>query len=108
MRERRMRQGMRPGGGAPGGAAGGFHFLRALVTMRVMGNCLWPLLVALLATPEPPTLDARIALVLPRPGELRWLEIPWRTDLLAARAEAAFARKPLFLWVMNGHPLGCT
>jgi hypothetical protein len=37
-----------------------------------------------------------------------WETIGWRTDLLAARDEAAKAGKPLFLWAMNGHPLGCT
>ena len=37
-----------------------------------------------------------------------WRTIPWRTDLGAARAEAARLGKPLFLWAMNGHPLGCT
>lgn len=37
-----------------------------------------------------------------------WETIPWRTDLLAARAEAIATSRPLFLWAMNGHPLGCT
>lgn len=36
-----------------------------------------------------------------------WETIGWRTDLLAAREEAVKAGKPLFLWAMNGHPLGC-
>jgi hypothetical protein len=34
--------------------------------------------------------------------------MPWRTDFAAARAEANPAGKPLFLWMMDGHPLGCT
>ena len=38
----------------------------------------------------------------------KWQTIPWRIDLLAARDEAAAAKKPVFLWSMNGHPLGCT
>lgn len=37
-----------------------------------------------------------------------WQQIPWRLGLLAARAEAAEQGKLLFLWSMNGHPLGCT
>ena len=37
-----------------------------------------------------------------------WESIGWRIDLLAARDEAVKAGKPLFLWAMNGHPLGCT
>jgi hypothetical protein len=36
-----------------------------------------------------------------------WETIGWRVDLLAARDEAIRAKRPLFLWAMNGHPLGC-
>jgi hypothetical protein len=57
--------------------------------------------------PKPETLAARIASVLPTAEEERWLQVPWRTDLLRARAEAQRAGKPLFLWIMEGHPLGC-
>lgn len=38
----------------------------------------------------------------------RWADIPWETDLGAARARAAREGKPLLMWVMDGHPLGCT
>ncbi len=37
-----------------------------------------------------------------------WQEVPWHLDLVAARAEASRSNKLLFLWTMNGHPLGCT
>ena len=37
-----------------------------------------------------------------------WRTIPWRIDLLAARTEASKASKPIFIWAMDGHPLGCT
>lgn len=37
-----------------------------------------------------------------------WETIPWRIDLGNARREAAARGVPLFLWTMNGHPLGCT
>ena len=53
-------------------------------------------------------LAARISSVLPQPSEERWLQIPWRTNLMRARAEAQRTNKPLFLWVMDGNPLGCT
>jgi hypothetical protein len=36
-----------------------------------------------------------------------WETIPWHSDLLVARDEAIRSRRPLFLWAMNGHPLGC-
>ena len=37
-----------------------------------------------------------------------WRTIPWRVSLLAARQEAAKQQKPIFIWAMDGHPLGCT
>ncbi len=37
-----------------------------------------------------------------------WQEVPWRTDLLDARAVAARDAKPLFIWAMDGQTLGCT
>lgn len=53
-------------------------------------------------------LDRLVASVLPTPEENRFLEVGWRLDLMAAREEAERTNKPLFMWVMNGHPLGCT
>ena len=79
------------------------------------GRALFALLVFLAmglrageAAPEMSELDKKVAAVLPQPGEDRWLEVPWRTNLMEARAEADAQKKPLFLWIMNGHPLGCT
>jgi hypothetical protein len=37
-----------------------------------------------------------------------WQQIPWRLELLPAAAVARAEGKRLFLWSMNGHPLGCT
>jgi len=54
------------------------------------------------------SLDGKISPLLPTPGEERWLQIPWRTDFAAARSEANREGKPLFLWMMDGNPLGCT
>lgn len=44
----------------------------------------------------------------PKPSELRWQAIPWQTDLRAARRLAEESNRPIFLWAMNGNPLGCT
>ena len=41
------------------------------------------------------------------PKEEAWLSIPWKTNLLEARAAAAEQKKPILLWSMDGHPLGC-
>jgi hypothetical protein len=59
---------------------------------------------------EPPPaaqLDALLAVIRPQLDEDRWARIDWRTDLWAAREEAARRGKPILLWEMDGHPLGC-
>ncbi len=53
-------------------------------------------------------LEKAVRAVLLKAEEERWLEIPWRTNLMEARAEAQEKGRPLFLWVMEGNPLGCT
>jgi len=37
-----------------------------------------------------------------------WRTIPWKINLLDAQAAAAQEGKPIFIWAMDGHPLGCT
>jgi hypothetical protein len=37
-----------------------------------------------------------------------WRTIPWKVSLVEAQAVAARERKPIFIWAMDGHPLGCT
>ncbi len=54
------------------------------------------------------SLDAKIAEVVPQAKEEKWLTIPWRTNLMLARRESQQTGKPMFLWIMNGSPLGCT
>ncbi len=54
------------------------------------------------------TLAERIARLVPAAREQRWLQIPWRLDLLAAQAEARRSGKPIFMLMMDGHPLGST
>ena len=44
----------------------------------------------------------------PKIDELRWTEIPWEIDLGHARQKAPLQNRPLFIWAMNGNPLGCT
>ena len=45
--------------------------------------------------------------LLPRQPE-KWQTVPWKINLLEARELAAKSGKPLFMWSMNGNPLGCT
>jgi hypothetical protein len=53
-------------------------------------------------------LDARIAEIVAKPSEEKWLSIPWRTNLAEARISSQRQGKPIFMWIMNGHPMGCT
>jgi hypothetical protein len=47
-------------------------------------------------------------LIKPGKAEEPWATIPWLTDLWRARQLAAKEGKPILLWEMDGHPLGCT
>ena len=42
------------------------------------------------------------------PADAPWRTIPWKISLMDARRAAAKAGKPIFIWAMDGHPLGCT
>lgn len=37
-----------------------------------------------------------------------WRTIPWKIALLEAQQQASKEAKPIFIWAMDGHPLGCT
>ncbi len=41
-------------------------------------------------------------------SELAWQQLPWLASFHQGLVEAAREKKPLLLWVMNGHPMGCT
>jgi hypothetical protein len=47
-------------------------------------------------------------LIRPEAKEEGYLEIPWRESFHVAVKEARETGKPILLWAMNGHPLGCT
>ena len=55
--------------------------------------------------------DARyeglLEMLQPAPEE-PWRTIPWKIALLDAQREAAQSNRPIFIWAMDGHPLGCT
>jgi hypothetical protein len=46
-------------------------------------------------------------IIRPLPGEDPFETIPWETSLWDARVKAAATGKPILLWEMDGHPLGC-
>jgi hypothetical protein len=64
------------------------------------------------AAPQAPAIDpARfkdtLDFIRAKLEEQQWATIPWQTDLWEARKRAAEENKPIFLWAMNGNPLGC-
>ena len=66
-------------------------------------------LAAAAAEPISPTQYAEVReLVRPAAQDAKWLQVPWRTSLWEARRDAAREGKPILLWEMDGHPLGCT
>lgn len=46
--------------------------------------------------------------ILPTEEEAAWTKIPWLSDLQSGIDAASQSGKPVLLWTMNGHPLGCT
>jgi hypothetical protein len=72
------------------------------------------MMLSILATPrQEATVDLarlrqRIDAVWPQPDEEKWLQVGWELDLFAARQRSVDENKPIFLWMMNGHPMGCT
>jgi hypothetical protein len=82
---------------------------------RLLFGCLVAGLAAIaLARPTaaaPPLTDAETAklrkVIRPAADEDPFDTIPWETNLWDARVKAAAAGKPILLWEMDGHPLGC-
>jgi len=67
------------------------------------------LLVLLAALQEPLSTEdfTKIHSQLAAPKDEPWRSIPWKLTMLEARDAASKDKKPVFLWSMNGHPLGC-
>jgi hypothetical protein len=70
--------------------------------------------LAVAAIPLPPPDDvafdwrATAEVLRPKPEELTWKAIGWRSTFFDAVKEAQRERRPVLLWAMNGHPLACT
>ena len=67
------------------------------------------LLAALVLIPDGLTVQEfeKLHKELQPPKDELWLSIPWKTSLLEARELAAAQKKPILIWSMDGHPLGC-
>ena len=46
--------------------------------------------------------------ILPTDAELAWQKIGWLPTFTEGLVRADASDRPVLLWVMNGHPLGCT
>lgn len=44
----------------------------------------------------------------PQPFDAAWQKIQWLPSYGSGLEAASRAKQPVLLWVMNGHPLGCT
>ena len=56
---------------------------------------------------DPSQFDALHRIIKPKASEEKWTQIPWMASLWDARIKAAAEGKPILLWEMDGHPLGC-
>jgi hypothetical protein len=78
------------------------YALPALLTAAVAAHA---------GAPKPAMSEAEYASALkvirPAAGEDKFDRIPWLTSLWEARQKAAREGKPILLWEMDGHPLGC-
>lgn len=52
--------------------------------------------------------DAWVSYLTPCADELSWAAVDWLPTYAEGVAAAQAQRRPLLLWAMNGHPLGCT
>ena len=73
------------------------------------------LLIALLLTPfkmssaeiSEEKFQELLSMLQPSDDEI-WRSIPWTTSVLDAQRISCDEQKPIFIWAMDGHPLGCT
>ena len=78
--------------------------MRRQILIAVIGIALPGFLSAAELTPQSFTeLHAEL-----QPADEPWRTIPWKIDVLDAQRAAAQEQKPIFIWAMDGHPLGCT
>jgi hypothetical protein len=56
---------------------------------------------------DPARFEQVHTLIKPKAAEEKWAQIPWMASLWQARQRAAREGKPILLWEMDGHPLGC-
>ena len=58
--------------------------------------------------PDAKNYDAWLKFIRPSKDELSFERVGWRSQFWPAVVEARSLGRPILLWTMNGHPLGCT
>ena len=58
--------------------------------------------------PSSKNFDKWLAFIRPDDQELAYEKLGWRSKFWPAVQEARRLGRPILLWTMNGHPLGCT
>ena len=58
--------------------------------------------------PGPDNLRSWVEFISPSKEELAYELVGWRSSFWPAVEEARRLGRPILLWTMNGHPLGCT
>ncbi len=86
--------------------------LSAVAFSGAAGLTLWRTATPVSATPVPEQMTAErmesvLKTVRPCDGEDAFDKIAWLTTIHEAREKAAKEGKPILLWEMDGHPLGC-
>ena len=84
--------------------------MRYVSQVAVMGTMVAAVAAAPVRAAEPidPARFGQLhSLIKPRAVEEKWSQIPWLASLWEARQLAAREGKPILLWEMDGHPLGC-
>jgi hypothetical protein len=66
-----------------------------------------PIVKAAISPLSNPQFEELKKVIQPQPGEDLFDTIPWQVSLWQARTLAAKEGKPILLWEMDGHPLGC-
>jgi hypothetical protein len=67
------------------------------------------LFLALLLVPDELTVEEfqRLHRELQPSKDEAWRSVPWKVNLLEVREQAVREKKPIFIWSMDGNPLGC-
>jgi hypothetical protein len=69
--------------------------------------CMLPTLLAAQPLSEK-TFTGYMRYLAPKPAELAWEKVDWHASYWDGVLEGHKQKKPILVWAMNGHPLGCT